>query len=405
MFRLLHVLTVPWSAKYFLRGQADFMRRFGLETTLVASPDDALNAFGEEEAIATAGVPITRRISPGADVRSLLRLYTTIRQIRPAIVHAHSPKGGLLGMMAATMARVPVRIYHIRGLPYMTATGGQRWLLKSGERLSCRLANRVLCVGRSIRDVAIQDGLAPNQKIQYVRNGSGNGVDADHRYNFARLPASTRETVRSEHGISTDALVLGFVGRLVGDKGIVELAEAWQSLRRGFPHAHLLVVGPFEKRDAVPPGTIQLLEHDPRVHLTGDQTDMPKFYAAMDVLALPTYREGFPVSVLEASAMELPIVATRIPGCVDAVVDGVTGTLVPPRDADALADAVRRYLSSAELRRAHGEAGRRRVLRDFRPEDVWRGILDVYRELLASRGLFLPESQADPIETPYRKAA
>jgi glycosyltransferase involved in cell wall biosynthesis len=176
--------------------------------------------------------------------------------------------------------------------------------------------------------------------------------------------------------------VLGFAGRIVRDKGLIELDAAWRMLREEFPDLQLLLAGEFEPQDPIPADVEARLRGDPRIHLAGLVPDMPRFYKAIDVLALPTYREGFGTVLLEAAAMALPVVATRIPGCVDAVRDGETGTLVPSHDAAALADAVRAYLRDPELRRRHGDAGRRRALRDFRPEAMWEALYQEYVRLL-----------------------
>jgi lipopolysaccharide/colanic/teichoic acid biosynthesis glycosyltransferase len=197
----------------------------------------------------------------------------------------------------------------------------------------------------------------------------------------------SKPDVRALLGFDEDCEVIGFVGRLVPDKGIVELVRAWEALRGEFPRLRLLLVGPFEDHDALPADVHALLHRDERVRLTGEVSDPALFYKAMDVCVLPTYREGFPIFPLEAAAMELPIVATRVAGCVDAVIDGWTGTLVPPRDAKALADALRAYLQSPELRQQHGQAARRRVLSDFRPEAMWKAIGDEYLHLLQQQGI------------------
>jgi glycosyltransferase involved in cell wall biosynthesis len=184
--------------------------------------------------------------------------------------------------------------------------------------------------------------------------------------------------------------VVGFVGRIVRDKGIVELYQAWKILRARDLNLHLLLVGPFDPQDPVPPGIESRLRKDPRAHLTGMDWDTPRLYAAMDVVSLPTYREGFPNVPIEAAAMGLPVVATRIPGCVDAVQDGVTGTLVPPADAHALARAIEAYVTDPVLRRRHGVAGRERVLREFRQEVIWEALYREYLRLLRERRLPAP---------------
>lgn len=286
-------------------------------------------------------------------------------------------------MIAAWLARVPVRVYHLRGLPFVTATGLKRGVLRTTERISCRLAHRVLAVSRSMRAIAIEEGFCQGEKIKVLLGGSGNGVDATGR--FAPLPPEARLESRARMGIPADALVIGFVGRLVRDKGMVELASAWRHLREVFPGLHLLLAGSLDREDAAPEEVVAVLRSDPRVHFTGHSRDMPRLYAAMDVVALPTYREGFPNVALEAAAMALPIVLTQVPGCIDAVQGGVTGTFVPPRESRALEVALRRYLDEPALRARHGEAGRRRALAEFRREAIWDAIASEYRALLQQR--------------------
>jgi glycosyltransferase involved in cell wall biosynthesis len=232
--------------------------------------------------------------------------------------------------------------------------------------------------------VAIADRVCVDERIRVLVNGSSNGVDAAVRFDPSRITDNARAGIRADSGVPANAVLIGFVGRVVRDKGVVELAQAWTMLREEYPEIHLFVVGPFESQDPVPIETETLLRLDPRVHLLGEQSNLPPLYRAMDVVALPTYREGLPNVLLEAAAMELPVVATRIPGCVDAVNDGVTGTLVPPADPDALARALRRYLDDPALRRRHGEAARERVLAKFRPEAIWAATYQEYVELLDS---------------------
>jgi len=382
MPRIVHVFTVPDSL-VFLRGQVAFMRARGYDLTVVSSPGDALDAFGRQEGVAVHGLPMPRRISPGGDIKSLTRLVALLRRIRPEIVHAHTPKGGLIGTIAAKLAQVPVRIYHMRGLPLLTAHGAQRALLTATERTSCALATRVIAVSPSLRDVAIEHHLCSSRKIDVLASGSGNGVDCG-RFDPDRFGPDHRDALRSALGVPVEAPVIGFIGRCVRDKGIVELVEAWRQIRTDHPTAVLVVAGVFEERDAIPALTRRALAEDPRVRLLGFVDDTPALFAALDVLALPTYREGFPNVPLEAAAMRVPVVTTRVPGCIDAVQDGVTGTLVPPRDAIALADALNVYLASKSLREQHGRAARLFVERSFRRERIWEALAALYDDLLAA---------------------
>jgi glycosyltransferase involved in cell wall biosynthesis len=389
--RLFHVATVPLSLWYLLVGQIGFMKSRGLEVHALAAPGELLDALADREGIPVHAVDMQRQVTPFRDLVSLVQIWRTFRRIRPHIVHAQTPKGGLLGSLGAWLAMVPVRIYHIRGLPYMTATGWKRRLLRLTERVACACAHQVLCVSHTLRQIAISEGFCPAGKISTLLKGSSNGVDASGKYNPARVPAEERDRTRARYGIPADAQVVGFVGRIVRDKGLTELVEAWQALREEWPRLHLLIVGPFESEDPVPPEVEKALRHDPRIHLVGADWNTPPLYRAMDLVALPTYREGCPNVLLEASAMELPVVATRIPGCVDVVEDGETGLLVPAHDAPALSEALRRYLNDPSLGRRHGRAGRERVLRDFATEQVWEALYEQYMSMVRAKGLRTPE--------------
>jgi glycosyltransferase involved in cell wall biosynthesis len=392
MSRLVHVTTIPMSLT-FLRGQVGYMKRRGFHVHAVSSPGTELVEFGRREGVPVTAVPMARDVTPFRDLAAIIRLWKLMRVEKPAIVHAHTPKGGLLGMIAAVLARVPVRIYHLRGLPLLGATGWLRKVLWATEWLACRLAHRVLCVSRSLRDVAVAERICPADKLKVLRSGSGNGVDATGRFDPDAV-VSRRADVRQRLGIPANAIVIGFVGRLVRDKGIVELTEAWLQIRKRYHACHLVLVGPFEARDRVPASIRETLQADARVHLPGMDWNTAPLYAAMDLVVLPSYREGFPNVPLEAAAMRLPVITTRVPGCVDAVQDGVTGLLIPPRDARALAGAMRHYLDHPLLREAHGRAARDRVLREFRPESIWEAVYLEYSELLHADYGFRPEPLA-----------
>ncbi|MGH7444105.1 MAG: glycosyltransferase, partial [Longimicrobiales bacterium] len=270
----------------------------------------------------------------------------------------------------------------MRGLPLTGARSPKRQLLWCTEWVACRLAHRVLCVSHSVRHEAIQSGICHGGKIAVLRGGSGNGVDARARFNPELHGGVVRAATRARFGIPADAVVAGFVGRIVRDKGIIELAGAWGELRARCPTLHLLLVGPLEPQDPIPAEVERLLRADERVHFAGMDWDTPPFYAAMDLVVLPTYREGFPNVALEAAAMGLPVIATRVPGCIDAVADGVTGTLAAVRDVDSLAAAIARYASDGALRHAHGSAGRKRVIAEFGQEGVWAALFEEYARLL-----------------------
>jgi lipopolysaccharide/colanic/teichoic acid biosynthesis glycosyltransferase/glycosyltransferase involved in cell wall biosynthesis len=379
--RLVHITTVPLSLIFF-RGQIGYLKSRGFDVAAISSPGPMLDEAAAREAIPVHAVPIARRLAPLSDLSALIRLWKLLRKQRPDVVHSHTPKAGLLGTIAARLAGVPAVYLSVFGLPQMTRQGPMRWLLDATTRLACRLADRVWCDSRSMADYLVAQRLASPHKVMVIGHGSVNGVDTTDRFAPTRFSLADREALRRHYDIPADAPIVGFVGRVVADKGIRELTAAWSVLRERHPTLYLLVVGPQESGDSITSNDEQRLRSDPRVRLVGMQTDVPPFLSVMDVFVNPSYREGFGIANLEASAMSIPVVATRIPGCVDSVADGVTGTLVPVRDAEALATAIDTYLRDADLRQKHGSAGRERAIRDFNPLSIWQALEAEYRQTL-----------------------
>ncbi len=357
----------------------------GFDVHVVSSAGGLLDDFGKQEGVRIHTVNMTRRITPFADFIALIRLCSLIRRIKPTIVHAHSPKGGLLGMLAAWLCRIPIRIYHVRGFPFMTASGLKRRLLVAAEKISCNLAHRVLCVSESMKRVAFDSAVCVESKSKVLLNGSGNGVDAEVKFNPSVFDNEVTEGIRKKLGIPSGQIVIGFVGRIVKDKGICELVDAWKIIRAKFPNVCLLVVGPFEDEDPIPQQTKLYLENDKRVYITGfvQSEELPAMFAAMDIFTLPSHREGFPVVLLEAGAMKLPVVASDIPGCSDAVVDNETGTLFRLNNTYELIEKLELYIQNEEVRKSHGSKSRELILANYRRENIWNAILVEYRELLS----------------------
>jgi glycosyltransferase involved in cell wall biosynthesis len=379
--RLLQIVTGP-KPLLFVEGQLRLMLARGFEVHVACTAADAkLRTFCAEQGCHWYEVPISRAIAPGSDLRSILRLLRLIRQIRPTVVEAHQSKAGLVGMLAAKLAGVPVRIYINHGTAFASAHGLGRALIKQGERLTCAAATAVRFVSPSLRSLFVAEGCCAETKIRPVVL-SICGVDAERRFNPERVAACQGPTVRERYGIPPDAPVLGFVGRLIRIKGIETLNAAWRILRDRFPMSHMIMVGDYDDRAPVPPAIRQSLSDDPRVHRETFTNAVASYYAAMDVLVLPSHHEGLGMVLLEANAMNVPTVGSRIPGTVDAIQDGVTGTLVEPRDTPGFVGAITAYFEDPELRRRHGQSGREWVLKEFRPEDVWEAIHQDYLDIL-----------------------
>lgn len=381
--RLVHLTTVPQSL-IFLKGQIRYMADHGLDVCVISSPGAMLDKFGVDERVRVFPVTMRRRITPLADILTLFRLTRLLRRLKPEIVHAHTPKAGLLGMVAATLAQVPIRIYHIHGLPFETALGLRRRLLLASEWLSCRCAHQVLCVSPSVLMIAERAGVCASGHGKVLLSGSINGVDATGEYDPDRLLEEGAAT-RRRLNIPENDLVIGYVGRIVAEKGVGQLVEAWKVLHRTHNGLRLLVVGDTEEQDPLPDQILQALIQEEDVHLVGWVDNPANYYMTMNVLALPSHREGFGLTVIEAASMRLPVVASRIAGVVDAVSEGLTGLLVESKDVEGLTLALDTYLSDPALRHAHGEAGRQRTLELFDQRQMWSALLSNYASLLALR--------------------
>jgi len=382
--KLVHVTTVPQTFIFF-HGQIGFLKKRGFEVHVISSAGEMGQQFSQSEAVPFFPITMTRAVTPRKDLFALFELWRQFRKTKPDIVHSHTPKAGLLGTLAARLAGVPVVFLSVFGLPQMTSGGMKKAMMNFLTRLECLLAHCVWTDSFSMRNYVIGHKLCSSRKAVVLGNGSVKGVDAEKIFSPNIYNIDTRHEIRARHGIPKESLVIGFVGRIVGDKGMHELAEAWRTLSPSRTDLHLLLVGPREVRDPLLPQDDHLFRTDARIHLIGMCSEVPAYLAAMDIFVMPSYREGFGLTNIEASAMELPIVTTRIPGCVDSVKDGVTGKLVPPRDVDSLIQAIQAYLDDATLRRRHGQAGRERVLRDFRPDFIWEDLHKEYLGLLKKK--------------------
>jgi lipopolysaccharide/colanic/teichoic acid biosynthesis glycosyltransferase/glycosyltransferase involved in cell wall biosynthesis len=377
--RILIAATSPLACNFY-DGILGSLRRGGFEPTLLSAPGPALVEVSQRAGVASIAVPMEREIAPLQDLVSLCRLYRTIRRLRPTIVDASTPKAGLLAGVAAWLARVPCRIYTLRGLRLETTTGAKRALLWAAEWITCRCAHRVVCVSPSLGALAIRLRLVASDRAIVLYRGNG-GVDLE-RFSPAGRNLDSTASLRQTLGIPANALVIGFVGRFVKDKGIRELIAAFRWLRGKHPRLRLLLVGDFECGDPVEAETRQLIESSAAIIRTGFVADAAPYYHLMDVLALPTYREGFPAVPLEAQASGVPVVTTTATGAVDSILDDETGFMVPAGDAVALAVALGRLLGDAELRARMGQAARLRMEREFSRVTIEREQVWIYRRLL-----------------------
>lgn len=362
--RLLYLITSPLSAG-FLRGQLAHLQKEGFEVVVGVGPGDA--TF--DEGVIVERLPFQRKPSPLNDLRALVAAVRLIRSTRPDLVNASTPKAGLLGMAAAWVCRVRVRVYVVRGFRFETTTGWKRGVLRRLEAIAARCATHVVFNSPSLRSVGEREGVVRPGRGDVLGAGSGNGIALDR---FADVPA--RAEARRALGIGEGDEVIGFVGRLTPDKGVADLVRAFAALAEQRPALRLLLVGDAEDGVAI-------AEHERVTHVSW--LDQPgAAYRAMDVLAFPSYREGMPNVPLEAQLCGVPVVAYAATGTVDAVRDGVTGVLVPLGDVAALQQALTAVLDDADRAGAMGEAGAAWVAATFSQERVWSELASRYRAWL-----------------------
>jgi glycosyltransferase involved in cell wall biosynthesis len=385
---VLHAVTDSLST-ILMRGQLSYLKTCGFDPALLSNPGKELTEIGAREGYPVYGVAMRRDISPGSDLISLFHIWRLLRHLKPVISNCGTPKAGLLVGVTAYFARVPCRVYTLRGLRLETATGFKRKLLTVTERIACFCAHRVICVSPSLRDRAIHLGIVPRDKTVLLGAGSSNGVDSDR---FSTTPAKKAQArnLRQHIGIQADQFVIGFAGRFTRDKGLPELVQAFKYVRKQIPQTILLLIGNYEEGDPIPENTKIDIESEPGILRLGFTSEMDPYYSAMDVFVLPTHREGFPNTVLEAQAAGLPVVTTNATGAIDAIEHGVTGLLAPVKDPVRLADAILTLLSDPVKMQSMGQQGRARVLKSFRNEAIWEALTSLYKEMLVERGYPVP---------------
>jgi glycosyltransferase involved in cell wall biosynthesis len=348
-----------FAVQHLLREILGWVGENGFEVAVIA-PRGKLPK--PDSAFAFHPVSMEREIAPVADLRSLWQIWRILRSIRPSVSNMSTPKMGFIGGAAAWLARVPHRIYTLRGLRYETTRGWKRALLIACERAACACAHQVICISRSVRETAIRNQLAAPEKLRVLGERVSEGIPLKVRVNDLR-PAP--DELRAQAGIPPGASVIGFVGRLTRDKGIHELIECFRALRRENHSAHLLLLGDFETGDPVDEATSSFIRSNPAVHWLGYIAQPRPYYDLMDVFVFPTHREGLGKVLLEAAAAGKSVVSTYTTGVVDVVQDGVTGILVPPGNATALTRATATLLGNRELASQMGQRARLLVEQHF----------------------------------------
>lgn len=374
--RIIVGITSPGSTP-LISGQLSWFQGQGHEVFLACPEDESVARFCREEGVRHLPVDMARDIRPWQDLLSLIQLFQIFRKVRPDVINVGTPKMGVLGSLAGFLARVPNRIYTCRGFRYEHEKGARKRLLIWMERLAGRCAHRIICISDSVRKKGIEDRVFKPSKTRLIPPGSSNGIDVS-RFNAKNVDQAFARKLSKE--LSLDGkFVIGFVGRLIDRKGILELYEAYCRVRKAHSDVTLVLVGSKFDDQLSTPWLMEAIEADPDIHWIGFQEDVVTCLSVFDLFVLPAWWEGFGNVLVQAAAMGLPVLSTDVTGCKDAVSHGFNGILVQRGNIDQLERQIVDYMLSPQLRRKHGNNGIEWASR-FEPEKIWAGLEEVYME-------------------------
>ena len=376
--KLIRITTIPMSLKHLIKGQMAFMSKNGFDVIMISSEGKGLKDAIENEKCPHFIIPLTRKITPIKDLIAVFNLYRFLIREKPDIVHTHTPKAGVVGMLASFLARVPVRLHTVAGLPLMEAVGLKRIILNFVEKLTYKCSTKVYPNSYGLKKIVLNHKFTSENKLKVIGNGSSNGIDTSFFDPKLFLPKK-KNILKSELGIERNDFVFIFVGRLVTDKGINELVEVFNELCSDLKSIKLLLVGPFEDElDPLSEKTKLLISSHDKIISVGYQNDVRPFFAISNSLVFPSYREGFPNVVMQSGAMGLPSIVTDINGCNEIIQTDYNGIIVPSKDIDSLKMAMSRIFQDKELYLKCSEKSRLSIVNNYDQKLYWNTLLNEY---------------------------
>ncbi|KAA5417542.1 glycosyltransferase family 4 protein [Bacteroides cellulosilyticus] len=378
MKKIVRITTVSSSLRTLLKGQLKYMRQY--YDVVAISSKEGLNDVLREQEVRGYTVEMTRKVTPFKDLMSLFQLIRILLKEKPYIVHTHTPKAGVLGMVAAWITRVPNRLHTVAGMPLLVATGKKRRMLDIVEKLTYFCATKVYPNSFVMRDIIVSLNLASINKLKVIAEGSTNGIDTSF---FTPENTISKEALRRKWGIDNSNFVFVFVGRIVKDKGINELVHTFVALKDYYNDIRLLLVGDYESElDPLAEDVEEIINKDNFIIAVGRQVDVRPFFVIADILAFPSYREGFPNVVMQAGSMGLPSIVTDINGCNEIIKDGVNGKIIPPKNEKALYEAMKwMYEHRNNELKEMARCARPMIVERYEQEKVWEALLKEYNSL------------------------
>jgi glycosyltransferase involved in cell wall biosynthesis len=378
--KLIRITTVPISLDKLLTGQLQFMSSY-YKVIAVSSDRDNLTKLGEKEKVDTFHVEMSRKITPVADLIAVFRLYRFLKTEKPLIVHSHTPKAGVVGMIAARLAGVPNRLHTVAGLPLLETSGAKRALLDFVEKTTYACATMVYPNSVGLKNIIIENQYCDATKLKVLAKGSSNGINTTF-FNPDLFSTNQRQELKQNLNLTEENFVFVFVGRLVKDKGINELIEAFELLCKTNSKARLLLVGDYEQDlDPLSEKTLEVIKMNEAIITVGFQYDVRPYFAISNVLVFPSYREGFPNVVMQAGAMALPCIVSDINGCNEIIEEGKNGTIIPVKSANAILEKMVVLIENKIFYNQLQSEARKMILNRYDQQVVWEAILDEYSML------------------------
>ena len=380
MHKLIRITTIPLSLEKLLEGQLTFMKNH-FEVTAISAEKERLEVYGKRNGVATKHIELTRKITPIKDLKAVYELYRYLKKEKPLIVHTHTPKAGIVGMMAAYFAKVPLRLHTVAGLPLMEATGMKRKVLDFVEKLTYKFSTNVYPNSKGLYDFILSEKFTKPSKLKVLGKGSSNGIDTSY-FDPSLYSEDFIAQQKGQWNIPLTDFIFVFVGRMVADKGVNEMVGAFQQLLKENSKCTLLLVGPFEEElDPLNPSVIEAIKTNDKIVHAGYQNDVRPFFAMSDGLIFPSYREGFPNVVLQAGAMGLPAIVSNINGCNEIVTSGENGIIISVKDEVATLEAMRALLINDDFQLSLKKNARKTIVENYDRQEMFQYLLNEYKLL------------------------
>jgi len=344
MKKMIIIVTVPVVLETWLKGQPKFLSRY-YDVEIITSNASNIKDIEKYEGVNIKLVDFNRDINVFKDLKILIQLLFYFLKVKPTFVYTLTPKAGLLGMLASWMAQVPYRVHNVVGLPLLEATGNRKILLEATEKITYFCSTNLYCNSKVLRNVV---SVLSKKKVDVIANGSVNGVDT--KLFQDTFSDNKKNELRKSLGFEKNNFIITYVGRIVNDKGINELIEAFQVLSNNFEDVKLLLIGDYiNEHDSISKESIELLKNNKAITHLEFQEDVGKYFSISSLFVLPSYREGLPNVLIEAGSYGLPLIATDINGCNEVIEHNLNGLLIEKKNSRALLEAIERFILDSEF--------------------------------------------------------